>query len=85
MVALRGATAISLAREFQPSAITLDVRLPDMSGWTLLDRLKHDSRTAHIPVHIISGHENNKRGFALGAMSCMPKDASQESLSDIFT
>ena len=43
VVASRGATAISLAREFQPSAITLDVRLPDMSGWTLLDRLKHDA------------------------------------------
>ena len=84
VVALRGATAISLAREFQPSAITLDVRLPDMSGWTLLDRLKHDPRTAHIPVHIISGHENNKRGFALGAMTCMPKDASQESQDAIF-
>ncbi|MCU1335096.1 MAG: sensor hybrid histidine kinase [Bryobacterales bacterium] len=84
VVALRGATAISLAREFQPSAITLDVRLPDMSGWTLLDRLKHDARTAHIPVHILSGHENNKRGFAVGAMTCMPKDAGQESLDAIF-
>ena len=84
VVALRGATAISLAREFQPSAITLDVRLPDMSGWTLLDRLKHDSRTAHIPVHILSGHENNKRGFALGAMTCMPKDGSRESQDAIF-
>ncbi len=84
VVALRGATAISLAREFQPSAITLDVRLPDMSGWTLLDRLKHEPRTAHIPVHILSGHENNKRGFALGAMTCMPKDASQESQEAIF-
>jgi len=51
VVALRGTTAISLAQEFHPGAITLDVRLPDMSGWTLLDRLKHDSRTAHIPVH----------------------------------
>ena len=63
LVALRGGTAMSLAREFQPGAITLDVRLPDMSGWTLLDRLKHDPRTAHIPVHIISGHENNRRGL----------------------
>jgi CheY-like chemotaxis protein len=84
VVALRGATAISLAREFQPCAITLDVRLPDMSGWTLLDRLKHDSRTAHIPVHVLSGHENNKRGFTLGAMTCMSKDASQESRDAIF-
>jgi HAMP domain-containing protein/CheY-like chemotaxis protein len=84
LVALRGTSAISLAREFQPAAITLDLRLPDMSGWTLLDRLKHDSSTAHIPVHVISGHENNKRGFALGAMSCMAKDISEESLEGIF-
>jgi len=84
VVASRGDTAISLARQFQPSAITLDVRLPDMSGWTLLDQLKHDARTAHIPVHIISGHENNKRGFALGAMSCLQKDVTKESLEEIF-
>ena len=84
VVALRGSTAIALAREYQPGAITLDVRLPDMSGWTLLDRLKHDSLTAHIPVHIISGHENNKRGFALGAMTCILKDVSQESVEEIF-
>src|SRR3569833_632230 len=51
LIALRGSTAIDLAREFQPSAITMDVRLPDMSGWSLLDRLKHDPATAHIPVH----------------------------------
>ena len=84
VVAHSGATAISLAREFQPGAITLDIRLPDMSGWTLLDRLKHDSRTAHIPVHILSGHENNERGFALGAMTCMPKNAIQGSQDAIF-
>src|SRR5262249_2081509 len=84
IVALRGTTALPLAREFQPSAITLDVRLPDMGGWTLLDRLKHDAQTAHIPVHIISGHENSRRGFLLGACSCIPKDATQESLKDVF-
>ncbi len=84
VVALRGSTAISLAREFQPGAITLDIRLPDMSGWTLLDRLKHDARTSHIPVHVISGHENNKRGFALGAMTCLPKEMDKTSLDQIF-
>jgi HAMP domain-containing protein/CheY-like chemotaxis protein/signal transduction histidine kinase len=84
VVALRGSTAISLAREFRPGAITLDVRLPDMSGWTLLDRLKHDARTAHIPVHVISGHENNRRGFALGAMSCLEKAVTKESLEEVF-
>src|SRR5262249_30334439 len=84
IVALRGSTAISLAREYQPGAITLDVRLPDMSGWTLLDCLKHDPRTAHIPVHILSGHEYNQRGFALGAVTCVPKDVSQQSLDRVL-
>src|SRR4029077_8644822 len=55
VVTLRGSSAISLAREFRPGAITLDIGLPDMAGWTILDRLKHDPNTRHIPVHIISG------------------------------
>ncbi len=58
LVALRRATALSLAREFSPRAITLDITLPDMAGWTILDRLKHDPVTRHIPVHVISGDEN---------------------------
>src|SRR4029079_16635930 len=50
IVALRGDTALALAREVKPDAITLDVRLPVVDGWTVLDRLKHDSRTRHIPA-----------------------------------
>ena len=60
IVALRGITALSLAREFQPGAITLDISLPDMAGWTILDRLKHDPVTRHIAVHIISGDEGRR-------------------------
>jgi CheY-like chemotaxis protein len=74
---------MSLAREFKPGAITLDVRLPDMSGWTVLDYLKHDPATRHIPVHVISGHEHNRRGFVLGAMSCIQKGAI-EPLEEFF-
>ena len=84
LLAVRGSTAISLAREFEPGAITLDVRLPDMSGWTLLDRLKHDPATGHIPVHVLSGHEENRRGFALGAMSCIPKASDKKQFEEIF-
>ena len=75
---------MSLAREFEPHAITLDVRLSDMSGWTLLDRLKHDPSTAHIPVHVVSGHEGNRRGYSLGAMSCLQKAVTKESLEQAF-
>src|SRR5258708_34875166 len=84
VVALRGSAAMGLAREFRPSALALDVRLRDLSGWTLLDRLKHDPLIAHIPVHVISGHENNRRGFALGAMSCLQKAVTKESLEEAF-
>ncbi len=45
LVALRGSSAMTLAREFKPGAITLDINLPDIAGWTILDRLKHDPAT----------------------------------------
>ncbi len=85
LVALRGSTALSLAREFKPGAITLDINLPDMAGWTILDRLKHDPATRHIPVHIISGDENRRKGLALGAMSYLEKSITRESLQQAFT
>ena len=85
LVALRGSSAISLAREFKPGAITLDISLPDMAGWTILDRLKHDPATRHIPVHIISGDENRRRGLALGAMTYLEKSAANTWLGATFT
>ncbi len=84
LVALRGGTALSLAREFSPRAITLDITLPDMAGWTILDRLKHDPVTRHIPVHVISGDENRRRGLALGAMSYLEKSVTKDNLTAAF-
>jgi CheY-like chemotaxis protein len=84
VVALRGNTALSLAREFKPEAVTLDIGLPDMMGWTILDRLKHDPLTRHIPVHIISGDEDRRRGLALGAMTYLEKSVSREGLARAF-
>ncbi len=84
LVALRGSSAMTLAREFKPGAITLDINLPDMAGWTILDRLKHDPATRHIPVHIISGDEDRRRGIALGAMTYLEKSATNESLAETF-
>jgi len=84
LVALRGSSAMSLAREFKPGAITLDITLPDVAGWTILDRLKHDAATRHIPVHIISGDEDRRRGLALGAMSYLEKAVAKDSLVDAF-
>jgi HAMP domain-containing protein/signal transduction histidine kinase/CheY-like chemotaxis protein len=84
VVALRGATALSLAREFKPGAVTLDISLPDMVGWTILDRLKHDPATRHIPVHVISGDDNRRRGLALGAITYLQKSVGS-SIDEAFS
>ena len=84
LVALRGITALALAREFRPLAITLDISLPDLVGWTILDLLKHDPLNRHIPVHIISGDENRRRGLMLGAMSYLQKSLAKGALDEAF-
>ena len=58
--------------------------LPDMSGWTVLDYLKHDPATRHIPVHVISGLDRTGDGFALGANTCSQKDPVSQSLDRLF-
>jgi CheY-like chemotaxis protein len=85
IVAQRADRALALAREYQPTAVTLDLRLPDADGWTILDRLKHDPATRHIPVHIISVDENWQRGLRLGAVDFLTKPATKESLGDALT
>ena len=66
VAATRGDVGLAMARHYQPDAITLDIELPEMDGWTVLDRLKHDPATRHIPVHIISVTEEAQRGLRLG-------------------
>ncbi|HEX8409778.1 MAG TPA: HAMP domain-containing protein, partial [Thermoanaerobaculia bacterium] len=84
LVATRGESALQLAPRFRPDAITLDIELPDMEGWTVLDRLKHDRVTRHIPVHIISADEETARGLRLGAFAQMQKPVSKDSLDEAF-
>ncbi|HUN44407.1 MAG TPA: response regulator, partial [Acetobacteraceae bacterium] len=64
LVATRGAEALVLAREFQPTAVSLDVFLPDMLGWTVLSQLKHNPLTRHIPVQIITLDEDRQHALA---------------------
>src|SRR6201999_3343079 len=63
---------------------TLDITLPDMAGWTILDRLKHDPATRHIPVHVITGDEDRRRGLVLGAMSFLEKTGTKDALNAAF-
>jgi CheY-like chemotaxis protein len=80
LVASRGDTALSLAREYQPTAITLDVFLPDMLGWTVLSNLKLDPATRHIPVQMLSIEEQRQHGLSHGAFSYLVKPATTEVL-----
>ncbi len=69
LVAARGSVALAMARTYKPSAITLDIHLPDIDGWRVLRRLKDDSETRHIPVQIITTEEERERGLRMGAMA----------------
>jgi CheY-like chemotaxis protein/HAMP domain-containing protein/GAF domain-containing protein len=84
VIATRGDTALQLARKYKPDAITLDLKLPDRDGWTVLDRLKHDPNTSHIPVHIISGEEQRQRALHSGAITHLQKPVSREDLASAF-
>ena len=84
LIATTGQIALALAYKFSPSAITLDIRLPDRDGWTILDRLKHDPRTRHIPVHIITVEEHRKRALRHGAFRHWQKPLTNEDLATAF-
>ncbi|MEG4875057.1 HAMP domain-containing protein, partial [Microcoleus sp. CZ3-B4] len=85
LVALRSDIGLAMAREFKPTAIMLDLNLPVMDGWTVLDRLKHDASTRHIPVHIVSVEEGRQRSLQLGAIAYLQKPVSHEALSKSLT
>jgi HAMP domain-containing protein/CheY-like chemotaxis protein len=81
LVANRGAEALDLAKQFQPSAVSLDVFLPDMLGWTVLSQLKHNPLTRHIPVQIITLDEDRQHALARGAFSFVNKPTTTEGVS----
>ena len=85
LVAHRGADALSLARHYRPSAVSLDVFLPDMLGWTVLNQLKQDPDTRHIPVQIITLDEDRQHGLARGAFSFMSKPVNAHDLHAALT
>ncbi|HTS13669.1 MAG TPA: HAMP domain-containing protein [Candidatus Limnocylindrales bacterium] len=84
LVAMRGAEALALAREYHPAAISLDVFLPDMLGWTVLNHLKQDPATRHIPVQMLTLDEDRQHGLARGAFSFLTKPTTTEGLDEAF-
>lgn len=81
LIATTAEEALAVAIQHRPSAVVLDVGLPDHSGLSVLDRLKHDSRTRHIPVHVVSGHDYTETALALGAVGYMLKPVKREKLA----
>ncbi len=84
IVATRGHQALTMARQYLPTAITLDIFLPDMLGWTVLNNLKLDANTRHIPVQIISLDEERRHGLSRGAFSYLVKPATTVDLDVAF-
>ncbi|WP_437630150.1 HAMP domain-containing protein [Sorangium sp. So ce854] len=87
VVAVRGATALSLVRELRPSAITLDINLPDIDGWRVLDCLKRDLQARHVPVQVITTETDEERSRArrMGAIGLLNKPlSSRTALDDAF-
>jgi len=85
IVTHQGDSALSLARDYLPSAILLDIDLPDIDGFTVLDRLKRDPSTRHIPVHVMSSLRERERALRQGAISYLNKPVSKDDLQEEFT
>jgi CheY-like chemotaxis protein len=68
-----GATALTLTQQFSPEAITLDISLPDINGWRILERLKHSPDTRHMPVYVITTDEDRRRALRAGALGAVTK------------
>ena len=82
LVASRGAEALALAHEYHPTAVSLDVFLPDMLGWTVLNHLKQDPETRHIPVQMLTLDEDRHHGLARGAFAFVTKPTTTEGLEE---
>jgi CheY-like chemotaxis protein len=85
IVTHQGDSALTLARDYLPTAIVLDIDLPDTDGFTVLERLKRDPSTRHIPVHILSRVNERERGLRQGAISYLVKPVTPERLDEEFS
>jgi signal transduction histidine kinase/HAMP domain-containing protein/DNA-binding response OmpR family regulator len=84
VVSTAGAGTLNMARKLQPTAITLDLGLADIDGFVLLDLLKHDPQTSHLPIHVISGVDRSQSVIGMGAFGVTEKPAKREDLVRVF-
>jgi HAMP domain-containing protein/signal transduction histidine kinase/DNA-binding response OmpR family regulator len=79
-----GAAAVALAKDFQPSAVFLDISLPDIDGWRVLKRIKHDPHLCHIPTYILSTVDEPERGIRMGAQGVLGKPIPSDDILRAF-
>ena len=84
LAAADGESGLQLATHYQPTGILLDVMLPGMDGWTVIERLKETAATRHVPVHFISAVDEANRGRELGAVGFLTKPVSREAIGEAF-
>ncbi|RUT69566.1 response regulator [Flavobacterium cupreum] len=84
IVTTKGNDVIDFINQFHPHAITMDLNMPDTSGWKILDRLKTDFNLRHIPVYIISGEDERNKGLKRGARNFLLKPVKNDSLTQLF-
>lgn len=84
LVATTAEEALAVAAQYRPSAVVLDVGLPDHSGLSVLDRLKRDARTRHVPVHVVSAGDHAQTALSLGAVGYLLKPVQREQLAHAF-
>jgi CheY-like chemotaxis protein/signal transduction histidine kinase len=85
LLAMRGDDALNLAKQYQPTAVSLDVFLPDMLGWNVLSQLKQNPLTRHIPVQIVSLDEDRQHGLARGAFAFVNKPTTREGIEEALS
>jgi CheY-like chemotaxis protein/signal transduction histidine kinase/HAMP domain-containing protein len=84
LLSATGEDGLELAGKYLPEAVILDIRLPGMDGWTVLEALKDDPQTRHIPVHIMSVEEASLDAFRRGAIGHLTKPATREDIEEAF-
>ncbi|GAB2763407.1 response regulator [Rhabdobacter roseus] len=84
IVAVRGDEGLRLAVAYKPLGILLDIQLPVISGWEVMDQLKADPATRHIPVHIMSSHKLKNESLLKGAIDFIDKPVAYEQMQDVF-